>query len=50
MIVIQDAGDIPLALIANHELVALPRQVFPMEEIVSAFMTKRSEITADVNF
>ncbi|VBB32837.1 unnamed protein product [Acanthocheilonema viteae] len=33
MVVIQDDREIPLALIANHELVALPRQVFPIEEV-----------------
>uniref|UniRef100_A0A0R3RHA9 Tudor domain-containing protein n=1 Tax=Elaeophora elaphi TaxID=1147741 RepID=A0A0R3RHA9_9BILA len=33
MVVIQDDREIPLALIANHELVALPRQVLPIEEV-----------------
>lgn len=49
MIVIQDDRKVPLALIADHELVALPRQVFEREEVTSAFMAKKSSITRDVN-
>ncbi|EJD75975.1 hypothetical protein LOAG_16973 [Loa loa] len=50
MVVIQDDCEIPLALIANHELVALPRQVFPVDEVTSAFMAKKSSITTDVEW
>lgn len=50
MILIQDDHEIPLALIANHELVALPRQVFPIEEVTSAFMAKKNSVTTNVNF
>lgn len=49
MVVIQDDREILLALIADHELVALPRQVFPVEEVTSAFMAKKNFITTDVN-
>ncbi|VDN81187.1 unnamed protein product [Brugia pahangi] len=48
MVVIQDDCEIPLALITNHELVALPRQVFPVEEVTSAFMAKKNSVITDV--
>ncbi|VDN18967.1 unnamed protein product, partial [Gongylonema pulchrum] len=50
MIVIQNNGEIPLALMMNHELVALPRQIFPVEEVASAFITKKCSATAEASF
>ncbi|VDM96818.1 unnamed protein product [Thelazia callipaeda] len=50
MVVIQDDRKVPVALMANHELVALPRQVFPIEEVVSAFLAKKSDITVDIHW
>uniref|UniRef100_A0A1I8ES16 Uncharacterized protein n=1 Tax=Wuchereria bancrofti TaxID=6293 RepID=A0A1I8ES16_WUCBA len=50
MVVIQDDREIPLALITNHELVALPRQVFPVEEVTSAFMAKKNSVITDVEW
>uniref|UniRef100_A0A915PTZ0 Tudor domain-containing protein n=1 Tax=Setaria digitata TaxID=48799 RepID=A0A915PTZ0_9BILA len=50
MVIIQDDHEVPLALIANHELVAIPRQVFPVEEVTSAFMAKKSSLTTDTEW
>ncbi|VDK89024.1 unnamed protein product [Litomosoides sigmodontis] len=50
MVVIQDDHEIPLALIANHELVAIPRHVFPIEEVTSAYMAKRNSVTTNVGW
>ncbi|VDO50625.1 unnamed protein product [Onchocerca flexuosa] len=50
MVVIQDDLEVPLALIANHELVAVPRQVFPVEEVTAAFMAKKTSVTTDVEW
>ncbi|CAG9532276.1 unnamed protein product [Cercopithifilaria johnstoni] len=50
MVVIQNDRDIPLALIANHELVALPRQVFPIEDVTSAFMAKKNSVTTNMEW
>lgn len=50
MVVIQDNHEIPLALIANHELVAISRHVFPIEEVTSTYMAKKNSVTTNVNF
>ncbi|MCP9263438.1 Protein Mpv17 [Dirofilaria immitis] len=50
MVVIQDDCEVPLALITNHELVALSRHVFAVEEVTSAFMAKKSSVTTNVGW
>lgn len=47
MLVIQEAGEVPLAMTARHELVALHPHLVSSEAVVNAFFEKKQFVTLD---
>lgn len=50
MVVIQDIGEVLMALTANHDLVALPQHICVAETLGRDFLLKKNFVTAVRSF